>query len=105
LYLSWVRSSGTRSSLYYASLASTEWSDATLIGAGEDWFVNWADFPFLSVNDTGLAAHWLQKSSGGTYDYDVVATFYRTATAQWSEPESSIVMVLVPSMASLVCCR
>ena len=86
LYLSWVRSSGTRSSLYYASLASTEWSDATLIGAGEDWFVNWADFPFLSVNDTGMAAHWLQKSSGGTYDYDVVATFYRTATAQWSEP-------------------
>lgn len=87
LYLSWVRSSGTRSSLYYASLASTEWSDATLIGTGEDWFVNWADFPFLSVNDTGMAAHWLQKSSGGTYDYDVVATFYRTATAQWSEPE------------------
>ncbi len=87
LYLSWVRSSGTRSSLYYASLASTEWSDATLIGTGEDWFVNWADFPFLSVNDTGMAAHWLQKSSGGTYDYDVVATFYRTVTAQWSEPE------------------
>ena len=87
LYLSWVSSTGTRSALYYASLTNSEWSDATLIGEGKEWFVNWADFPFLSVNDTGMAANWLQKSSGGTYDYDVVATFYSSASARWSEPE------------------
>jgi hypothetical protein len=48
--------------------------------------VNWADFPFLSVNDAGMAAHWLKKSSHGTYDYDIVATFYDSATRNWSKP-------------------
>ena len=94
LYLSWVSSTGTRSALYYASLTNSEWSDATLIGEGKEWFVNWADFPFLSVNDTGMAANWLQKNSGGTYDYDVVATFYSSASAGWSEPE--IILIIPP---------
>ena len=86
LHLSWIRSSGKLSSLYHANLTDNKWSRATLISEGEDWFVNWADFPFLSVDDTGMATHWLKKSSGGTYDYDVVATFYSTITQRWSKP-------------------
>jgi hypothetical protein len=59
LHLSWVKSSGKLSSLYYSSLTGDAWSNASLISKGDDWFVNWADFPFLSVNDAGMAAHWL----------------------------------------------
>ncbi|MFT7242776.1 MAG: hypothetical protein ACI82A_000116 [Candidatus Azotimanducaceae bacterium] len=86
VHLSWVQSQGKVSSLYRSSFADNAWSDASLISSGDDWFVNWADFPFLSVNDSSMAAHWLQKSSQGTYNYDVKATFYNGATQSWSPP-------------------
>lgn len=86
VHLSWVQSSGKVSKLYRSYFADNTWSDASLISSGDDWFVNWADFPFLSVNDTSMAAHWLQKSSQGTYNYDVKATFYNGATQHWSTP-------------------
>jgi len=86
VHLSWVAANGKVSSLYRAYFSGTTWSDASLISSGDDWFVNWADFPFLSVNGTSMAAHWLQKSSQGTYNYDVKATFYNGATQRWSPP-------------------
>ena len=92
VHLSWVKSSGKISSLYRSAFSSNSsdaiWSDASLISSGDDWFVNWADFPFLSVNGTSMAAHWLQKSSQGTYNYDVKATFYNGVTQRWSAPET-----------------
>ncbi|MGK0396089.1 MAG: hypothetical protein ACJAYE_002109 [Candidatus Azotimanducaceae bacterium] len=86
LHLSWVQSNGKVSSLYRSYFAENTWSDTSLISSGDDWFVNWADFPFLSVNDTSMAAHWLQKSSQGTYNYDIKAAFYNGATQRWSPP-------------------
>jgi len=86
LHLSWVKATEELNSLYHASLTGESWTAPKLIGEGEDWFVNWADFPFLSVNDSGMAAHWPKKSSSGTYDYNVAATFYRTETRRWSKP-------------------
>ena len=47
VYLSWVETKADISSLYYATLAENKWSAEKLIGQGADWFVNWADFPFL----------------------------------------------------------
>jgi hypothetical protein len=85
VYLSWVETKTDISSLYYATLAENEWSAEKLIGQGADWFVNWADFPFLSVSDVGMTAHWLAKSSEGTYDYDVKATFYDQDSKSWGE--------------------
>ena len=32
-----------------------------------------------------MTAHWLQKSSEGTYDYDVVASFRGLESSEWSE--------------------
>lgn len=86
VHLSWVKSSGKVSSLYRSYYANNTWSDASMISSGDDWFVNWADFPFLSVNGTSMTAHWLQKSSEGTYNYDIKATFYNGATQRWSAP-------------------
>jgi hypothetical protein len=86
VHLSWVQSAGKTSSLYRSKLNGNDWTRAELIAEGDDWFVNWADFPFLSVQPSGMAAHWLKKSSGGTYDYDVVATFFNSATRRWSKP-------------------
>ncbi len=89
VHLSWVETkeapSSLRYSLHYATLTNSKWSAPGLIGQGDDWFVNWADFPFLAVNDKGMTAHWLSKSSLDTYDYDVKATFFDQTTDSWSE--------------------
>ena len=75
VYLSWVKYlNDTTDALNYAVLEEKGWSTPQTIATGSDWFVNWADFPsFVGYKDGGqtLAAHWLQKSNLGTYDYDV----------------------------------
>jgi len=74
VYLSWINySDDTTDVLLFATLEGDRWSTPRSIAAGSDWFVNWADFPSLAVYPGGeaLAAHWLAKSAGGTYDYDV----------------------------------
>lgn len=56
------------------------------IARGHDWFVNWADFPALTVLDDGsLAAHFLQKSAHTPYAYDVRLTRSRDGK-RWPAP-------------------
>jgi hypothetical protein len=91
LWLSWVSSTESNSSLHYAHYDDKQpegekWSAPRQIAAGNDWFVNWADFPFLSVHDQGMVAHWLRKRDAGTYDYDIVASFYDASVDQWGPP-------------------
>jgi hypothetical protein len=43
-----------------------------VIAEGTDWFVNAADFPSLAVLDNGdWVSFWLQKTSSGTYSYEI----------------------------------
>jgi len=73
--LSWVEYlNDTTDVLAFSTLEAAEWSAPKIIAKGTNWFVNWADFPSLVTyekNSNHLAAHWLQKSAIGTYDYDV----------------------------------
>ena len=61
----------TTDALFFSKLENGQWVQPTEIAQGSNWFVNWADFPSLTVNGDWMAAHWLQKSADGTYDYDV----------------------------------
>ena len=78
----------TLAQLKMAVLKENEWSEAKLIAQGDNWFVNWADFPALAQfpnKKSNLAAHWLQKRAAGTYDYDIrVATSLNNGES-WSE--------------------
>lgn len=85
LYLSWVTQTENSDSLYYSILNETRWSEPQLVSRGEDWFINWADFPVLSVSAENKAAHWLRMSAEGTYDYDIDARFYDAQTDLWSD--------------------
>jgi len=72
LLLSWIEEIGEKHALCYATGENDGWSDPTVVVSGENWFVNWADFPSLvGLPDGSLAAHWLVKSGKDTYDYDV----------------------------------
>lgn len=64
------------------------WSTPGVIAHGDDWFVNWADFPALvELGDGTLVAHWLQKSSPSTYAYDVVVSRSVDGGSTWSAGE------------------
>lgn len=70
--------------LYFTKLENGEWGTPQLIAEGDNWFVNWADFPSVIENNGHLTAHWLQKSDLGTFDYDVRVSM-STNGGEWSD--------------------
>ena len=88
LYLSWVAYlDDTTDALLFAVWEDGAWSAPREIASGTDWFVNWADFPSIAAYPGGgnvLAAHWLAKSAGGTYDYDVHISQSADGGQSWS---------------------
>ncbi len=89
VYLSWVEKlNDSTTALQFSTLEKDQWSAPKTIATGTDWFVNWADFPSLVTyagDDNLLAAHWLQKSAGGTYDYDVHIAQSQDGGTSWGE--------------------
>ena len=88
IILSWVEKIGDKR---YALRTSTRdgngWSEARTVAQGENWFVNWADFPsVIALQDGSLAAHWLVKSGSGTYAYDVNIARSDDGGTTWSKP-------------------
>ncbi|MCZ6880910.1 MAG: sialidase family protein [Gammaproteobacteria bacterium] len=74
--LSWLESAAGKATLRYSVYENQTWSSPHTVASGDDWFVNWADFPSVTrINSDLWAAHWLQKRPGGTYAYDVRMAF------------------------------
>ncbi len=88
-YLTWISYlNGSTDALLFSRLEEG-WSEPRQVAAGSDWFVNWADFPSLSAYPGGedrLVAHWLAKSTSGTYDYDVHIAQSMDGGDSWSDP-------------------
>jgi hypothetical protein len=62
-YLSWVEKTKEKSTLSFSKLNEGKWSNPTVISSGENWFVNWADYPTLAADGSGsMIAHFLEKS-------------------------------------------
>ncbi len=87
LYFSWVEKQDSGwVELKYARLEGSTWTKPELIASGNDWFVNWADYPMIAVDKEGnMTAHYLAKSSSGTYSYDV-NVLYKPSGGEWSSP-------------------
>ena len=70
--LSWQRKEQQDTVLEYSVLSSGMWSEPIEVARGEDWFVNWADFPAVqAVSESFWGAHYLQRTPGGKYAYDI----------------------------------
>ena len=41
-----------------------------MVTDGNDWFINWADFPSVINFNRKNMPHWLKKSGESTYAYD-----------------------------------
>lgn len=89
VYLSWIESyQDSAQILQYAVLKNKEWSAPKTIAHGNNWFVNWADFPAMAAFSDGksLLAHWLQKSEQGIYDYDIMISISNNLGESWNPP-------------------
>ena len=87
VFMSWIEyKNDSTDILMFSRLDNNEWSEPNIIAEGSNWFVNWADFPSIKSyknSDQYLAAHWLQKSDVGVYDYDVRISQSTNAGKTW----------------------
>lgn len=85
--MSWVEPSDSGHLLRFSVFDSASWSPPRTIASGSDWFVNWADFPSLiQLEDSTLAAHWLQRTGEGAYAYGVRIARSDDGGSTWSAP-------------------
>lgn len=71
-YLSWRETKNKQHELRYAVLDGDSWSIPKTIAKGENWFVNWADYPQLvSFANGELMSFFLEKSGDAVYAYDI----------------------------------
>jgi hypothetical protein len=88
IILSWVEKlDAKRYALRTALRDPNGWTEPRTVGEGDNWFINWADFPsVIALNDGSLAAHWLVKSGSATYAYNVHIALSKDAGQTWTRP-------------------
>lgn len=88
IILSWVEKlDDKRYALRTALRDQKGWTEPRTVAEGDNWFINWADFPsVIGLNDGSLAAHWLVKSGSATYAYDVNIALSKDEGKTWTSP-------------------
>lgn len=88
IILSWVEKlDQKRYALRTAARDANGWTETRTVAEGDNWFINWADFPsVIALNDGSLAAHWLVKSGSATYAYNVNVALSKDAGKTWTKP-------------------
>lgn len=85
--LSWLEADNSDHALKFSILSDGVWGTALTVAGGENWFVNWADFPsVVPVSATLWAAHWLVSQPAGGYAYDVFVAVSNDSGLTWSDP-------------------
>ena len=86
VHMTWIeQTSDSTHAVRYARLEGETWSAPSTIVERSDLFVNWADFPAVIATPGGrLLAHWLQRSGGGRYAYDVRVAQSGDGGASWT---------------------
>ncbi|WP_347926038.1 hypothetical protein [Pontimicrobium sp. SW4] len=86
IYISWIETGTDNSSkLLLSKLGNNNtWSETQIIATGNNWFLNWADFPSVVSFGNNLAAHYLEKSASDTYAYDVKLAISNNDGNSWS---------------------
>lgn len=87
IYLTWTETiNKNKSRLLFSVLENDQkWSTPITIIEGNDWFVNWADFPALiSFGKNNLAVHYLKKSAADIYAYNVKIAISNDLGSSWN---------------------
>lgn len=87
VHLSWVQKNEKESSLHFSTLVNDQWTAHVKINSGNNWFVNWADYPVISSDANGnMLAHFLEKSDTAKFTYDVKLVASNDTGNTWSTP-------------------
>ena len=85
--LSWIEAEGDGDALRFAVFEDEEWRNTRTVVSGDNWFVNWADFPsVVPIAESWWAAHWLVRREAGGYAYDIHTAFSSDSGNSWSAP-------------------
>ncbi|HJS56130.1 MAG TPA: sialidase family protein [Chitinophagaceae bacterium] len=85
VYLSWTEKKGKESSLKFSVFSGNKWSEPVTIASGNNWFVNWADYPVMaSDGNKNLIAHYLEKSDTAKFTYDIKIISSTDSGKTWS---------------------
>jgi hypothetical protein len=85
--LSWLEPDEQEHKLQYSLLEDANWSTPVSVARGDNWFVNWADFPsVVPISESLWAAHWLVRQPAGGYAYDVFLSASSDGGSTWSDP-------------------
>lgn len=85
LHLSWLEKTAEGHRLRYSRWDGARFSPPSAIRESDRFFANWADFSsVLPFGEGRLAAHWLEKSASGTYEYDVFIAISEDGGKTWS---------------------
>ena len=84
--LRWIESNDQVATLRYSSFQDGQFTEAHNITSGDDWFVNWADFPSLFHKNEKMHINYLQSSGEGVFAYDIKVLTKNTNQDTWSEP-------------------
>ncbi|OSZ77097.1 hypothetical protein CAP36_11810 [Chitinophagaceae bacterium IBVUCB2] len=86
-YLSWIEKKGKESALKFSVFSKDQWSPAVTIAVGNNWFVNWADYPLIAADgNKNMVAHFLEKSDTAKFTYDIKLVASTDAGKTWSTP-------------------
>ena len=87
VWMSWIEPApGGGHRILVAHYDGGEWGPTKTVAEGDDFFVNWADFPSVQRLGGRLVVHWLQRGGRGTYDYGVRIAWSEDDGTTWSEP-------------------
>ena len=85
LFMSWVEQKDSVSALYFSTLENGKWTKPFEVNSGNDWFINWADFPTIAENNGNILISYLQNPANGKYTYDVKVNLFSTETQAWKK--------------------
>lgn len=85
LFMSWVTQKDSLAMLNFSKYRNGIWTPSEEIISGNDWFVNWADFPQIAEYNGNILTSFLQKSANGKYTYDVKLNVYNDSTKSWKK--------------------
>ena len=88
IVMSWLqRGAEGGHDVWVARLGPAGWSPAQVVAHGDDFFVNWADFPsVMPGGDGSLWVQWLERTPGEGLAYDIRGANSTDGGETWSEP-------------------
>jgi len=86
LVMSWTQKiNDSIHTLKFSTLNDGKWTLPIQIAKGDDWFVNWADFPAIAVNKDNILTHFLRKSDPATFAYDIHLKISNNNGKNWND--------------------